>query len=69
MYFIYLQAAYFVSLFPYLLLTILLGQAVTLDGAVEGIKFYMYPQWELLADAKVSLSLSLCGCVFVCMCA
>ncbi|KAK2169993.1 hypothetical protein LSH36_5g10015 [Paralvinella palmiformis] len=46
------KAAYFVSLFPYVLLTILLGQAATLDGAKDGIKFYMYPEWDRLADAQ-----------------
>lgn len=48
------KAVYFTAIFPYLVLIVLLGRAVTLDGAMKGIKFYVTPKWELLASASVS---------------
>ncbi|XP_023161901.2 sodium-dependent nutrient amino acid transporter 1 isoform X1 [Drosophila hydei] len=43
------KAAYFLALFPYVVLFALLGRAVTLEGAVDGIIFFLRPQWgELL---------------------
>ena len=36
-----LQASYFVSLFPYVLLTIMLIRGVTLPGAALGIEYYL----------------------------
>ncbi len=31
----------------------MLGQAATLPGALDGVKYYMIPSWERLADATV----------------
>lgn len=47
------KASYFLALFPYVVLLILLIRAVTLDGAVDGIMFFLTPKWEKLLDAKV----------------
>lgn len=47
------QASYFVSLFPYVLLTALLIQGAMLPGAGKGIEFYMKPDFERLGDLKV----------------
>jgi len=41
------------SLFPYVLLTIMLIRGVTLEGAALGIEFYLIPDWSKLADPKV----------------
>ncbi|CAK9831516.1 Sodium- and chloride-dependent GABA transporter 1 [Anthophora retusa] len=41
---------WFSALFPYVVLFILLGRAVTLDGANEGLLYYVTPRWnELLS--------------------
>ncbi len=40
---------------PYLLMLVLLVRGCTLPGAWEGIKFYLTPDVDKLADEKVSL--------------
>ncbi|KAF7278379.1 sodium-dependent nutrient amino acid transporter 1-like [Rhynchophorus ferrugineus] len=47
------KAAYFLALFPYLILISLLIRAVTLDGASTGIYYFIKPKWEMLLNAKV----------------
>ncbi|XP_076163039.1 sodium- and chloride-dependent GABA transporter 1 [Ptiloglossa arizonensis] len=39
---------WFSALFPYVVLFILLGRAVTLDGASTGLLYYITPRWEEL---------------------
>ena len=48
------QLVYFTALFPYLILLILLVRAATLPGYVDGITFYLTPQWEKLLEINVS---------------
>ncbi|XP_077535133.1 sodium-dependent serotonin transporter-like [Haemaphysalis longicornis] len=38
---------------PYAVLLILLLRGVTLDGSLDGIKYYLYPQWEKLLSSDV----------------
>lgn len=47
------KVVYFVTIFPYIILTAILVRAATLDGAVEGFEFYMKPQWETLLKPAV----------------
>ncbi|ALC48305.1 NAAT1 [Drosophila busckii] len=47
------KAAYFLALFPYVVLFALLGRAVTLEGAVDGILFFLKPQWGELLNPTV----------------
>lgn len=47
--------------FPYVMLLVLLVRGVTLPGAYDGIKFYLYPDMSRLSDPQVgfdTLSLS-----------
>ncbi|XP_046429327.1 sodium- and chloride-dependent GABA transporter 1-like [Neodiprion fabricii] len=39
---------WFSALFPYVVLFILLGRAVTLDGAADGLLYYVTPRWKEL---------------------
>ena len=48
-----LQVVYFTATFPYLILIILLIRGCTLEGAGNGIRFYVTPDWSRLADSQV----------------
>ena len=48
------KAAYFTPLFPYVVPFVILGRGVTLEGAYDGILFFITPQWEKLLTPKVS---------------
>ena len=50
-----LQVVYFTATFPYLVLTALLVRGCTLPGAMNGIMYYIVPQWHKLLDLKVRL--------------
>lgn len=41
------------AIFPYIVLSILFGYGITLPGAMIGIRYYIEPQWEKLAEAKI----------------
>ena len=52
---LHFQATYVTSLFPYVILVILFGRGITLEGASEGIIYYLKPDWNRVASATVSL--------------
>lgn len=46
---------YFTALFPYVVLILLLLHGVTLPGALDGIIYYLKPDWSKLAVAQVRI--------------
>ena len=49
----YGKVVYFVTTFPYVVLTTLLVYVSTLDGFTDGVKFYVTPDWEKLQELDV----------------
>ena len=49
----YGKIAYFITLFPYVVLTILLAYVSTLDGFMDGVHYYTTPDWEKLAQLEI----------------
>uniref|UniRef100_A0A667ZRW2 Transporter n=1 Tax=Myripristis murdjan TaxID=586833 RepID=A0A667ZRW2_9TELE len=47
------KVVYFTALFPYLVLVVLLAHGVTLPGALNGIVYYLKPDWSKLGEAQV----------------
>lgn len=47
------KVAYVTAIFPYIVLITLLVKGLTLPGAVEGILFYITPEWSQLLNMKV----------------
>ena len=47
------KAAYFTAIFPYVVLVTLLIRGVTLEGAVDGILFFITPQWDKILTPQV----------------
>lgn len=44
---------YFTATFPYLLLFIMFIRGVTLPGALDGLRFYLIPDFRKLAEPNV----------------
>jgi len=44
---------YVTCLLPYVIITILLIKALTLEGCGEGLKFLFIPKWETVGDGKI----------------
>ncbi len=42
------QIIWFTALFPYAILAVLLVRSVTLEGAGDGLLYYVTPRWEEL---------------------
>lgn len=57
---LFLQVVYFTALFPYVILLILLVRGATLEGALDGIEYYIGSQSNItkLMEAEVRGSVS-----------
>ena len=49
------KIVWFTGLFPYFMLILLFIRGITLEGAMEGIKFYLYPDFSKLKEGTVWL--------------
>ncbi|KAG5669729.1 hypothetical protein PVAND_000024 [Polypedilum vanderplanki] len=47
------KASYVLAIFPYLVLSILFVRAITLPGSLNGIKYFLTPQWDKILEIKV----------------
>ncbi|KAH9488793.1 Sodium- and chloride-dependent glycine transporter 2 [Bulinus truncatus] len=47
------KVVYFTATFPYAVIIVLLVRGVTLEGHMDGIKFYIIPEWSRLLDPKI----------------
>ncbi|KNC28897.1 hypothetical protein FF38_07364, partial [Lucilia cuprina] len=47
------KASYFLAIFPYIVMFILLGRALTLPGSWDGIVYFLKPQWSELLNPNV----------------
>lgn len=47
------QVAYVLVLLPYFIILVLLIRGITMGGYLDGIKYYVTPQWHLLLEARV----------------
>ncbi|XP_067624401.1 sodium- and chloride-dependent GABA transporter ine isoform X2 [Eurosta solidaginis] len=47
------KVRYFTATFPFILIIILMGRAVTLEGADEGLRYFFRPNWSELKNANV----------------
>jgi len=53
MYYVSVQIVYFTAVFPYVILLILFFRGITLPHAVDGIVFYLKPDFSQLSHPRV----------------
>lgn len=49
------QVVYVTATFPYFVLIVLIIRGATLEGSLQGVAFYLTPDWGRLANAQVLL--------------
>lgn len=48
------QVVYVTATFPYFVLIVLVIRGATLEGSLQGVAFYLTPDWQRLANAQVA---------------
>ncbi|KAI3379371.1 hypothetical protein SNEBB_005464 [Seison nebaliae] len=49
------KVSYFTAIYPYIMITALIIRCTTLDGCIDGILYYLKPEWEHLKSPMVWL--------------
>lgn len=49
------QVVWFTALFPYVVLVFLLIRGITLPGSAQGVRYYLYPNFSMIAKPEVRL--------------
>lgn len=52
---LFFQVVYVTATFPYFVLIVLIIRGATLEGSLQGVAFYLTPDWSRLANAQVFL--------------
>ena len=52
-FFRYGKLSYFLTLFPYVIITTLLAYTATFDGFMDGVNYYLTPDWTALQNPQV----------------
>lgn len=47
------KAAYFLAIFPYIVLIILFIRSATLEGGIDGMYYFIVPDWSKIFEAKL----------------
>lgn len=47
------KVVYVTGTLPYIMLTIFVIRGITLPGSMEGLRYYLLPEWSRLTDPKV----------------
>lgn len=47
------KAAYFLAIFPYIVLIILFIRSATLEGGIDGMLYFIVPEWSKMLEAKL----------------
>lgn len=47
------KVRYLTATLPFLLILVFLGKSLTLEGAQNGVRYFLQPKWEKLGDADV----------------
>jgi len=53
---LFFQVVYFAATFPYVILLILLVTGLVQEGAWDGVRYFIMPQWDQLLNIQVHTS-------------
>lgn len=53
------MCVFYIATFPYLMMTVLLVRGLTLNGAWDGIQYYLTPDFNVLMKGQVGIHVDL----------